>query len=99
MTNPPKPGTATLRIALAAAHKAALRIYVNGKLAGARNFDTDNAMVRAGIHGQYSQWDVSFNTTLLKPGQNIITLEQASGHSLLKNVMYDCLRLEVAENP
>ena len=95
--NPLKPGAATLRIALAAAHKAALRIYVNGKLAGSRRFDTDNAMMRAGIHGQYSQWDIPFDNKLLKPGQNIITLDQQGGKSVQKNVMYDCIRLEVTE--
>jgi len=93
-----KPGTATLRIALAAAHKALLRVYVNGKPAGSRRFDTDNAMMRAGIHGQYSQWDVAFDNTLLKPGRNIITLDEQSGKSVQKNVMYDCLRLEAAEH-
>jgi len=97
LADSPKPGVATLRIALAAAHKATLRVSVNGKAVGSRRFETDNAMMRAGIHGQYSQWDLHFDAALLKPGQNTITLEQQSGHSAQKSAMYDCLRLEVAE--
>lgn len=98
LASAPKPGTATLRIALAAAHKAALGVYVNGTLVGSNRFDTDDAFIRAGIHGQYSEWDVPFQNTLLKAQGNTITLEQRSGRSVQKNVMYDCLRLEIAEN-
>ena len=54
-------------------------------------------MVRAGIHGQYSQWDMKFDSALLKQGANTITLDQTAGGSPWKNVMYDCLRLEVPQ--
>ena len=97
LADSPKPGTATLRIAIAAAHKAVLRISVNDTVVGSRRFNTDNAMVRAGIHGQYSQWDLSFDAGLFKPVRNTITLEQLGGRSALRNVMYDSLRLEVRE--
>jgi len=91
-----KPGTATLRIAFAAAHNAALRVFVNDQqVADSGRFGGDNAVARASIHGQYSQWDVRFDTALLKLGANTITLEQREGGSPWKNVMYDSLRLEV----
>jgi rhamnogalacturonan endolyase len=91
-----KPGIATLRIAFAAAKNAAVRVLVNGQQVGDSGvFGNDNAMARAGIHGQYSEWDVQFDTSLLKPGVNKITLEQREGGSPWKSVMYDCLRLEV----
>lgn len=93
----PKRGTGTLRIAIAAAHKAALRILVNGRQAGTHRVDTDNAMMRAGIHGQYSEWDVLFAASLLRSGANTITLEQQGGRTIQRNVMYDCVRLELAE--
>jgi rhamnogalacturonan endolyase len=92
----PPSGTATLRLALAAAHRAVLRVSVNGKQVGLRRVDTDNAMMRAGIHGQYSQWDVAFASGLLRAGPNTVTLEQQGGRSMQRNVMYDCLRLELA---
>jgi rhamnogalacturonan endolyase len=96
LAEPLKPGVATLRIAFAAAKNAAVRVFVNGRQVGDSGvFGNDNAMARAGIHGQYSEWDVKFDAALLKPETNKITLEQREGGSPWKNVMYDCLRLEL----
>jgi rhamnogalacturonan endolyase len=98
LAEPLKPGTATLRIAFAAAKAARIRVSVNGtEIGDSGRFGDDNAMIRAGIHGQYSEWDLPFATALLKPGRNRLTLEQSEGGNNLKNVMYDCLRLEVNE--
>jgi hypothetical protein len=58
----------------------------------------DNAMIRAGIHGQYTEEDVPFDAALLKLGENKITLEQHRGGNNLFNVMYDCVRLELDED-
>jgi len=93
------PGTATLRIAFAAAHKANLRVVVNDKDVADFGVGTDNAMIRAGIHGQYSERDVRFDAALLKPARNTISLQQRAGGSNQKNVMYDCLRLEFEPSP
>jgi rhamnogalacturonan endolyase len=98
MNEPPKPGEATLRLAIAAAQAANLLVTVNGtQVANLRGFGEDNAMMRAGIHGQYTQRDVTFDARLLKPGANTISLEQRSARSQQKNIMYDCIRLEVPE--
>jgi rhamnogalacturonan endolyase len=96
MNQPPKPGQATLRLAIAAAQAPNLLVSVNGKqVANLRGIGEDNAMMRAGIHGQYAQRDVAFDAQLLKPGANTISLEQRSGRSQQKNIMYDSLRLEI----
>lgn len=94
----PKKGRATLRLALAGATKADLVAAVNGKPIGRIVTDKDGAMFRAGIHGQYLQRDMPFDATLLKQGQNRITLSQRAGGSAQINVMYDCLRLELDED-
>ena len=93
----PSPGTATLRIALAAAARADLEIALNGRTIGQIKTDNDSAMIRAGIHGQYSQTIIRFSTNLLKKGRNQLTLIQHAGGNIQKCVMYDCLRLEVDE--
>lgn len=91
-------GTAVLRFAFAGAQNAALRVSLNGEEVGDSGmFGADNAMARAGIHGQYSRWDLEFDAARLKPGRNEIALEQRKGGSPWKNVIYDCIRLEIPE--
>jgi hypothetical protein len=58
-------------------------------------FGDDNAMVRAGIHGQYVEKDFKFKASLLKKWTNTIILDQRVGGTMMINVMYDCIRLEV----
>ncbi len=94
---PAKPGgQAVLRVAFAAAKNANVFISVNGAEIGSTGrFGDDNAMVRAGIHGQYSEKQFRFDASLLKKGSNTIVLDQRSGDSPWINVMYDSIRLEV----
>jgi rhamnogalacturonan endolyase len=92
---PPPSGTATLRLAIAAAQNAVVVITVNGQNVGRFRTGADNAMIRAGIHGQYSEEDIPFNATLLKPGRNIIGLSQTAAGNAQKSIMYDCVRLEM----
>ena len=91
----PKSGTATLRLALASAHNAKLGIAINGTGIDRYSTRADNAMIRAGIHGQYHLRDIPFNAALLKTGRNVLTLSQEAGGNVQKSVMYDCLRLEL----
>jgi len=95
MAQAPKPGTATLRLALASGHNAKLTILVNGKPVGSFRTAADNAMIRAGIHGQYSEQDIPFDATLLHPGRNTIALQQSAAGNVQKSLMYDCVRLEL----
>ncbi|HVX86726.1 MAG TPA: polysaccharide lyase family protein [Phycisphaerae bacterium] len=91
-----KPGEATLRLAIAAANNSSVIVGVNGKRVGQTpELPHDNAMIREGIHGQYREEDVRFDGGLLKAGRNEITLTLHTGSGELKNVMYDCVRLEV----
>lgn len=92
----PTEGEAVLRLAFAAAHNAVLRVRLDDALLGEkRGLGSDNALARAGLHGQYSTWDLAFPASLLTPGPHVLTLEQSAGGSPFKNVMYDCLRLEL----
>ena len=93
----PTKGRATLRLALAGATNADLVVAVNGQTIGRITTGKDSAMIRAGIHGQYLEQDMPFDTTLLRRGQNRLTLDQRAGGSAQINVMYDCLRLELDE--
>lgn len=93
----PESGEALLRIAIAAATNADLYVSMNGRQVGHLATGKDSAVVRAGIHGQYSQLNLKFDAGLLKKGRNVLTLDQRAGRSMQTNIMYDCLRLEVAE--
>ena len=87
---------AWLRLAFAGAHNAKLRVLLDGRPLGERSdLGSDNAVARAGDHGQYSTWDLSFPARFLTPGLHVLSLEQSAGGAPFKNVMYDCLRLEV----
>jgi rhamnogalacturonan endolyase len=94
----PTGGTATLRVGLASAHHAALVVAINGKTIASFRTGADNAMIRAGIHGQYDLRDLPFDARLLEAGRNVLSLTQRSGGSNQKSVMYDALRLELDES-
>jgi len=94
-STPPTSGTAVLRLAMASTHNAKLTIAVNNQVVDSFTTPADNAMIRAGIHGQYSEQDTFFDASLLRPGQNTISLTQSAGGSNQKSVMYDCIRLEI----
>jgi rhamnogalacturonan endolyase len=89
-------GEPALRLAFAAAHNASLRVFVNQQLVGSSGrIGSDNALARAGAHGQYRQWDVPFSSSLLQSGENIIALELVAS-APFHNVMYDAIRLEMS---
>ncbi|HEX2852861.1 MAG TPA: polysaccharide lyase family protein [Opitutaceae bacterium] len=93
----PMTGTATLRLAIASAHAAQLVVSLNGHKLDGFDLSTDNAMARAGIRGQYTLRDVPFKASRLRPGRNVLTLEQQTGRNMLPNVMYDSLQLYLDE--
>ena len=95
VAQPPKLGTAILRLALASGHNAKLTVDLNGLPVGGFRTAADNALIRAGIHGQYSEEDIAFDAALLKPGRNTIGLTQSAAGNVQKSVMYDCVRLEL----
>ena len=95
-TAAPAKGDAVLRLAFAGAHLSALRVVVNGREAAViGDLPEDNAMIRAGIHGQYAERDVRFPAKWLRAGQNEIQLEHQKATALARYIMYDYLRLEI----
>lgn len=89
----PAAGTATLRIALAGKQSPAVQVTVNGKPAGqAGDLWFDSAVGRNQVRGLWALRDVPFDASLLKAGDNEITLSVTGG-----GVIYDYLRLELAD--
>ncbi len=91
----PASGTGILRLAMASTHNAKLTISINDHIIDSFRTAADNAMIRAGIHGQYSEQDTFFDASLLRTGHNTLSLTQSAGGNAQKSVMYDCLRLEI----
>jgi len=93
----PSRGQATLRLGLCALETRSLAVAVNGQPAGAVTDGPRNSTInRDGITGRWMERDVVFDAALLKAGTNVLELTVPSG-SLTSGVMYDCLRLELAE--
>jgi rhamnogalacturonan endolyase len=93
--SPSRAGTAVLRLALASTHNAKLTIRLNDQVIDSFRTAADNAMIRAGIHGQYSEQDTFFDASLIRQGTNTFSLTQSAGGNVQKSIMYDCIRLEV----
>jgi rhamnogalacturonan endolyase len=95
----PSKGDATLTIAFASAHDPRLSLLVNDAPAPLRISPPvvgGNALLRHGIHAQYSFVDISIPASLLKTGANTFTLRFAAA-SRSAHVMYDYLRLELPQ--
>ncbi|KAG9135727.1 hypothetical protein Leryth_002445 [Lithospermum erythrorhizon] len=92
-------GTYTLRIALASATYAELRVWINDPHAMYPIFKTDrfigrdNAIARHGIHGLYWLYQVDLPASSLVNGINTLYFKQTVGGSF-NGVMYDYIRLE-----
>jgi len=92
-------GEAVMTFAIAGADgHAKINVYVNNE---SKVFNTvtpaiqgGNALLRESIHAKYCVEYLSIPTSLLKPGANTITLEQA-GTNTQTHVMYDYLSLEL----
>lgn len=93
-----KAGKATLRLAFCGTHQGCnVEVFVNGRSVGQTGtLPGTSAMQRDGIRAFWIEKPVGFDAALLKPGENVIQLKShASGWS--QGVMYDCVRLEIAE--
>jgi rhamnogalacturonan endolyase len=90
-------GKARLNIAWASADRARVMVQVNGKSIFHSNppVGGGNALLREGIHAKYAFSSLDFPASLLKPGDNVITLTQTSNHGPGSHVMYDALSLEL----
>jgi len=92
-------GRATLRIALCG-WRGGGRLWgsVNGREIGdTGTLDENGVMHRDGIRGRWREWHFPFDASLLKPGQNVLSL-RSLGRNWTMGVLYDCLRLELDES-
>lgn len=89
-------GTATLRFAICGTASLDLLVSVNGTEAGkvALQNTRDGVITRHGSHGIWYETEFAFDASLLKAGDNNITLTMPAG-SLNNGVLYDYIRLEI----
>ena len=100
-------GQATLRVALAGSDGLAglanpgapggLAVAVNGQNVGTIRTIATNALRYNTDKGIWREYTLAFDATLLKPGENEMTLTVPAGE-LTSGVVYDYLRLELDEN-
>jgi rhamnogalacturonan endolyase len=97
-------GNILLRVSIAASSSTALSVSVNGKNQSAEVKDlVDDACIRRdGIRGIWSMKEFTFPASLLKQGENYISLHgRAIGGYLtyykFDGIMYDHIRLEVSD--
>lgn len=93
------PGKYKLHIALAAANRLDLRVYMNvvdakHQVFEILNLGNGNAICRHGIHGLYRLFSADIASSLLIKGENTMFLAQTRGGDALCGVLYDYLRLE-----
>jgi hypothetical protein len=73
-------------------------VSVNGKDVGDMAPLAYNATInRDGVQGSWTEHDVAFPASLLKPGDNVIGLRVPQGN-VMAGVIYDYLRLELDES-
>ncbi|MGA2436556.1 MAG: polysaccharide lyase family protein, partial [Bryobacteraceae bacterium] len=88
-------GKAHLRVAIAGNGARELDVALNDQPIGVvDHMLVDGSLGHNGIHGVWSEHDVVFDESLLKPGTNVIKLTIPAG-SGIAGVIYDYLRLEV----
>ena len=98
-------GNAALYLALASDYQGPLIIKVNGTdIAGSSGYfpaysgssDQSDATIREGIHGLFTDHRITFSSSLLKVGQNNLTINMRKGGYFANHAMYDYIRLELA---
>ena len=90
-------GQAALRVALAGADGGNLAVAVNGHAVGTIATVSTNALRYNTDKGMWREYVQTFDATLLKPGENEMTLTVPAG-DVTSGVVYDYLRLELDEN-
>jgi hypothetical protein len=89
-------GTAVLRLALSGTGTPGLEVDVNGRTAGRVDLGPgDGVIARHQIQGIWRERDFRFPASLLREGDNTLTLTVPEGR-LTAGVVYDYLRLELA---
>ncbi|MDP4292065.1 MAG: polysaccharide lyase family protein [Bacteroidota bacterium] len=86
----------TLTLCLAgAARNPNLKIRINNQPVSTQNFGNDHSIYRSAIlSGFYQQRNLKFPASLLKKGENELTLEMALKNNIIGGIMYDAIKLE-----
>jgi rhamnogalacturonan endolyase len=96
LTSAPK-GTATLRVAICGTGPRSVDVAVNGAPAGQlANLMGDGTISRHGSHGIWYEKLVTFDASMMKSGENTLTLTVPAG-AVTNGMLYDYLSLELAE--
>ena len=97
-TLPEKPrGKATLRLALCGVGTRSITATVNDQPIGVVGGLMYNAVInRDGIGGTWTERDLAFDASLMKPGENVMKLTIPAG-PLMNGIIYDYIRLELDE--
>ncbi len=91
-------GKATLRAAICGSGAREVDVSLNGKSIGKLDrLPSEGAITRHSVQGLWTEREVAFDASLLRAGQNVITLTVAAG-PVNNGVIYDYLRLELDEN-
>jgi fibronectin type 3 domain-containing protein len=96
---------ASLYVALSSDYQGPLIIQVNGNnIAGSTGYfpaysgssSGSDTTIRQGIHGCFSDNRITFAGSLLRQGQNTITINMRKGGYFANHAMYDYIRLELS---
>ena len=94
----PPTGKATLRLAICGSGARMIAVTVNDKSAGQVNLmGQDTVITRQGSQGIWYEREVPFDASLMKQGENTLTLTVPAG-PVNNGVLYDYLRLELDES-
>jgi rhamnogalacturonan endolyase len=106
LPNAPTNGaSASIYFGIAASYQGPVIVKVNSTdIAGSTGFsppysDTttaDQAMIRMGSHGIFSDYRINFSSSLLHTGANTITVNMRKGGYFSNMTMYDYIRLELS---
>jgi rhamnogalacturonan endolyase len=97
--SPAPTGQATLRVAICGGGAREIAVTVNDQPAGKiDHLLVDGAITRHSIRGLWYEREVVFDAALLRAGANVLTLTIPAG-PVNNGVIYDYLRLELADNP
>ncbi len=91
-------GKATLRLAICGTGARSIEVNVNGQSAGAVALGPGEGVItRHQIQGLWYEREFPFDASLMKKGQNTLTLTVPSG-PITNGVIYDYLRLELDDS-
>jgi rhamnogalacturonan endolyase len=97
MADAPK-GKGTLRLAICGTGARQMQVDVNGQSAGAVQLGMgDGVITRHQIQGIWYEKEFSFDASLMKQGENTLTLTVPSG-PVTNGVIYDYVRLELDDS-